>query len=181
MIPWRLVGYGAALLAVVAVLWGYGHRRYVAGRSDERALWSPALVAAQKAAAEANARTETIESAQNAATSAAEARHAETVAALNARAADADLRIRALSVRIAASHPGRCEVPAVSATAAQPDADTAGTERVERAGSSIADIGRRCEADAASLRQLQQWIAEQSALTQKQVSGLDPGRRPPKR
>jgi hypothetical protein len=166
VIPWRLIGYGVALLALIAALWAYGHQRYAAGRSDERALWNPALVAAQQAAAEANAKTATIESAQKAATSAAEARHAETIAALNTRAADADRRIRALSLRIATSRSSGCEVPAVSPATSKPDAGTAGAERVERAGSSIADIGRRCEADAATLRQLQQWIAEQSTLSQ---------------
>ena len=163
-IPWKLVAYGAAVLALVAALWGYGHQRFEAGRNAERDLWTPRLLAAQKAAADANARTLTIESAQKIATSEAEARHAETIAALNTRAADAERRIRAVSMRITSGHSGGCGVSAVSATPAEPDADTAGGERAERAGSRIADIGRRCEADAASLHQLQQWIREQAAL-----------------
>ena len=164
-IPWRLVAYGAAVLALVGALWGFGHLRFEAGRDAERDLWTPRLLAAQKAAADANARTLTIESAQKIATSEAEARHAETIAALNTRAADSERRIRALSVRITAGHSSGCGVSAVSTTPAEPDADTAGGERAERAGSRIADIGRRCEADAASLHQLQQWIREQAALS----------------
>jgi hypothetical protein len=164
VIPWRLVVYASVVLALLAALWGYGHQRYEAGRSAERARWEPALAAAEKAAAEADARTVTLESAQKLATSAAEARHAETIDALNARAADADRRIRALSLRLASDAARRCEMPGVSGTAAESHAGAGGDERAERAGSSIADIGRRCEADAASLGQLQQWIREQAAL-----------------
>ncbi len=163
-IPWRLVAYGAAVLALVGALWGYGHQRFEAGRTAERDLWTPRLLAAQKAAADANTRTLTIESAQKIATSEAEARHAETIAALNTRAADSERRMRALSLRIASGNSGGCDMSRVSTTAAEPDADTAGGQRAERAGSRIADIGRRCEADAASLHQLQQWIREQAAL-----------------
>ena len=163
-IPWRLVACGAALLTLVGALWGYGHLRFEAGRNAERDLWTPRLLAAQKAAADANARTLTIESAQKVVTSETEARHAETIAALNTRAADSERRIRALSLRIASGNSGGCSMSQVSATPAEPDADAAGGERAERAGSRIADIGRRCEADAASLHQLQQWIREQAAL-----------------
>ena len=163
-IPWRLVAYGAALLAVIGALWGYGHLRFEAGRTAERDLWTPRLLAAQKAAADANARTLTVESAQKVATSEAEARHAETIAALNTRAADSERRIRALGLRIGTANARGCEVSPVSAAAPEPDADAAGGERAERAGSTIADIGRRCEADAASLHQLQQWVREQAKL-----------------
>ena len=163
-IPWRLVAYVAAVLALVGALWGFGHLRFEAGRNAERDLWTPRLLAAQKAAADANARTLTIESAQKIATSEAEARHAETIAALNTRAADAERRIRTLSVRITSGHSGGCDLSPVSGTAAQPDGEPAGGERAERAGSGIADIGRRCEADAASLHQLQQWVREQAKL-----------------
>src|SRR5262245_36667756 len=67
-IPWRLVAYGVAVLALVSALWGFGHLRFEAGRTAERDLWTPRLLEAQKAAADANARTLTVETAQKVAT-----------------------------------------------------------------------------------------------------------------
>lgn len=157
-----------ALLAIAALAWWllhrFGEERYAAGEAARDRYWHPLFLAAEKAAAEANAHTAAIESAQTAATANAEARHAETVAALNARAADADQRIHALSVRLAAQSGRRCEVPAVPGTAPERDAIAAERERADRFAERIGDIGRRCESDAATLAELQSWVREQSAL-----------------
>src|SRR5690242_17158924 len=111
-IPLRLIGYGAALIALVGALAGLHHHGVVSGAASRDAYWKPLFTAAEKAAAEANARTAAIESAQTAATTQAEARHADEVQAVNTRAADADRRIRVL-LRDLANRPSHCEVPAV--------------------------------------------------------------------
>jgi hypothetical protein len=80
----------------------------------------------------------------------AEAEHAKTVASLNLRAADADKRIRALSVRLAAASTCGVEMSSASGAAAEPDAASASAERAERGGASLSDTARRCELDAAA-------------------------------
>jgi hypothetical protein len=164
MIPLWLVKYGLGALVLGAVLFGIHHHGVVSGKAARDSFWEPKFLAAEKAAAEANAKTTAIESAQTAATTAAEAHHAEVLQDLSTRYADANSRIRALSLRLAAGNAGCGKVPAVPDSTAVPDGPTPSEERALRAADAIADTGRRCELDAAALDGLQQWIREQAAL-----------------
>ena len=164
-IPLKLIGIGISVLALLAGLWGYGNHRYQAGRADEKAVWVPVQIAAEKALAEANARAKTLESAAESITANVEAEHAATITELNARAAAADSRVRALSLRLTsrAASCGR-EVPTIPDPSTDPNVPTPSEERAFRIGDALTELARRCEYDAASLAALQQWVREQQAL-----------------
>lgn len=163
-IPWRLIVYVVALLAILGALWGYGHHKYELGVTDERARWTPQLVAAQQALAAANAKTITIEHAQVSITTAAEARHAAQIQTLTQRALGADSRIAGLLRKLAAPHSCGGQLPAIPGTPGEPDAAASSDQRIDRAAAGIAGVGTRCERDAAALGALQDWIREQQAL-----------------
>lgn len=165
VIPAWLIRYGLGALALVGLFIGIHHHGYAAGKVARDQFWQPRFLAAEKAAAEANAHTAAIESAQTAATAAAEARNAEVITSVNARAADAERRLRALSVRLAARS-ASCsgEVSAPSGAASVPDDSTASAERAQRAADALVGLARRCELDAATVRGWQDWYRVQSAL-----------------
>lgn len=163
-IPWRLIGYAAALLAILGALWGYGHHKYELGITDERAKWTPQLVAAQKALAEANAKTLTLEQAQTAITTAAEARYADQIQTLSQRAVGADDRIAGLLRKLAAPHSCGQQLPEVAGSEPADAGATESDERVAAAGRGIAGVGRDCESDAARLAFWVSWYREQQAL-----------------
>ena len=150
-------------LVVGAAIW-VNRLGYESGYNASESKWRPAFDAANKALAEANERTRQQEAASRALTQKAEAEHAQTLASLQVRYADADKRIRALSVRLASSSADRCELPAVPGTTAVLDGASGSSERAERAGASISDVGRRCERDAAKVSLCQMWIREQLAI-----------------
>jgi hypothetical protein len=159
---WKPIAGAAVILLVLfgAYRWAYGR-----GVEATEGHYQSLLTAAEMAKARAEERTRTIEATAQSLTLESEARHAETIAALNGRAADADRRLRALGVRLSARR--NCgEVSAIPGTTAESDATAAGDERAAGAGSAIADTGRRCESDAAQLASLQQWIRSQQALMQ---------------
>lgn len=52
-IPWRLVGAGAALLALAGGVWWYGHGRYEAGYEAAEAVWQDSVREAGERFAEA--------------------------------------------------------------------------------------------------------------------------------
>lgn len=157
-----------AIIAVALVIWlalhRYGDARYSQGRADEKAVWVPQLVAAEKARAAADARTTAIDTASKNVVAEQEARHAETIAALNARAAGADRRFRALGVRLAAANSRRCELPAMAGS--QPgDAGAAESQRrAAEIGSAIGAVGRDCADDAARLQFFIDFYRQQTAL-----------------
>jgi hypothetical protein len=150
------------VLVVGAAVW-INRLGYESGYNASEAHWKPAFDAARTALVEANARTQQMETASRALTQKAEAEHAQTLASLQVRAADADVRIRGL-MRDIAKRSGCRSVPAVPEPAAVADGASAGAERAERAGAGVADVGRRCEADAATLTALQRWVREQQAI-----------------
>lgn len=161
---WKPLLIVVIALAVLFALRHYGDVRYRDGRIDEKADWLPRMAAAEQAKAAAEAHTAAIETAQEATTANSEARHAEAITAVNARAADAERRIRALSLRLAARNTCSGQVPAVPDSTSQPHVPSPSEERAVRIGNAITDIGRRCELDAGALADLQQWIREQAAL-----------------
>ncbi len=163
---WKPIAVVIIALAVWFALRHYGDSRYSQGRADELAIWTPRLAAAEKAKAAAEARTASIDAASNTIVAEQEARHAETIAALNARAADADRRFRALGVRLATANSRRCSVPEMAGS----EPGDAGAAEVERraaeAGASIGATGRDCADDAARVEFWSRWYRQQAALRQ---------------
>lgn len=147
---------------VIGLLW-FGQVRYESGYNASEAKWLPKLDVANKALLEANERTRQQEAASRALTQKAEAEHAQTLASLQVRYTDADVRIRGL-VRQLSQHSRCSSVPPVPGTPAVPDGASGSSERAERAGASISDVGRRCERDAAKVMLLQQLLREQQAI-----------------
>jgi hypothetical protein len=157
--PWL-----AGVVIVVGSDWYFHHSGYISGYASSQAQWQTRFAEAERARDAANAKARQQETESTAITQKAEADHEKDMASLTLRAADAEQRIRALGVRLAAASARRCEVPAVSGAAAVPDAARASAERAERAAASIGDTGRRCEADAIALANLQRWLTEQKAV-----------------
>lgn len=141
------------LLAAAAII-GAGvylhHRGYESGFAASEAKWQPLFAAAEKARDAANEKARRKEEDSIQLARMAEDEYEKSVASLTLRAADADKRIRALSVRVAASA-CRVEVSPTAGTAAVPDAAAASLARADGAGASISDTGRRCELDSAAL------------------------------
>jgi hypothetical protein len=136
---------------------------YESGYNASESKWRLVADAANKALLEANERTRTLEASSRALSQKAEAEHAQTLASLQTRYADADVRIRGL-VREHAKRASRCELPPVPGATTVPDAASSSAERADRAGGQLTDLARRCEADAATLTALQQWVRENQAL-----------------
>lgn len=149
-------------LTVGVVLIFIGWRIYAAGESARDAYWRPRFEAAEKAKAEADARAEAKQELATRLAAESDTRYAQTIFRLNERAADAQRDIRQL-VRLISSR-GE-QVPSDGATAGSTDAASPGDPRIDGVAISIADTGRRCEADAAALAELQRYIQGQlSAL-----------------
>lgn len=156
--PWLAVAValsGAALLL--------NHAGYKSGYAASEARWQRAFVAAEHARDEANARAAVQEANSKALSDQIEKQHAQTVASLNLRAADAERRITGLLRQRPAS--SRCSsMPEAGRPATEPDAIPSGDELADRTGNALAQLARRCEADASALGALQQWVLEQRAL-----------------
>jgi len=148
---------GAALIIGAALY--LHHRGYESGYAASEALWQPRFAQAERARDMANEKARRKEEDSTALSAQTEKQHAETLVSLQARASDADKRLRALSVRLAAASTRRCAMPETAGTPAVTDAATASAERAERAGASISDTGRRCELDAATLTEWQRFYS----------------------
>jgi hypothetical protein len=159
---WLLCAIGAALLSggVLAV----HHHGVVKGEAARDSYWQPLFLQAEKAAAEANAKTAAIETAQAVATTQAEAHHAEVIHDISTRYVAANGRIRTLSLRLQANSTCGREVRSVPESPHELDGPSPSEERAFRTGDAIADIGRRCELDAAALSGLQDWIRQQQQV-----------------
>jgi hypothetical protein len=159
---------GAVLLIGLA-LWAH-HAGYESGHAASEAHWRPLFAQAERARDAANLAARQKEESSIRLTQNAEAEHEKVVASLNLRAADADQRIRAIGLRLAAASARRCEVSAIPGATAVPDAASTGVARADGAGASISDTGRRCELDAATLAGLQRWIIGQRAIFQRSAA-----------
>lgn len=149
--------------AVIAAGAYLHHSGYESGYAAREAYWKPLFDAAVDAKAKADARADALEAASNALSAQSEKSYAEKMASLTSRAADSDVRIRGLMRELAAR--SRCrEVSSVPAAPAIPDAASASDAGADRAGESIAGVGKRCEADAAALAELQNWVRGQASL-----------------
>jgi len=157
---------GAAL--VIGASWFLHHRGFESGYAASEAKWQPLFAAAEKARDAANEKARHKEEDSIQLSRMAEAEHEKSVASLTLRAADADKRIRALGVRLAAASACRVEVSSAPGSSAEPDAASAGIARADRAGASISDTGRRCELDASALAAWQQFYIQLRSINNRE-------------
>jgi len=160
----RFGPYLVALAALSGAAWWLHHQGYESGYAASEAKWQPRFDAAERAKAVADEMARRKEAYSTALSQKVEAEHEKAVASLNLRAADADKRLRALSLRLATASARRCEVPPIPGAALQPDAAAEVIRRAEDAGGRISSVGAACESDAATLAALQRWVTEQRAI-----------------
>lgn len=160
---WKLGAAVVVALFLVGAILSFGHERYEAGKTAERARWQARFDQAQQDLVEANARVQTLEAAQIAISDDYARRFDESNQIRADRAAAADARIRQLLRDLAARARDR-EMCAVPITAPEPDEPAPVVERIERAGERFGRIGAGCESDARTLNLLQQWVRAQTAL-----------------
>lgn len=161
---WRLFALIGAALAVLLYFRHYGDARYAAGRAAEKAVWVPVQIAAEKALAQANAKNATLEAAQTAISTAAEARYADQIQTLSQRAVGADQRIAGLLRKLSTVNSCRQQLPEVAG--GEPgDAGAAESDgRFAKAGNDLGTLASDCASDAARLNFWIGWYREQSAL-----------------
>lgn len=140
-LPWRLIGAGAAVVAVLSGAWHYGHTRYEAGEAAVQARWdAERLIAAEAFAKQAAAVAATVE--------ADKAISAKVQHELETRLADSDARTGDLARRLQNSRicPGGGSLSSTSAAAGtvQDGRESGGAGEVGR----LADAIRDAESDA---------------------------------
>lgn len=171
IIPWRLVGLGAGVLAIVGALWWLRHSAYEdgfsAGTADSQAFYKPIIEAAERKAHQAEGRSQALEAASRAVNSEMERQHVEFKKTLAERERSAQLRI-ARSLRESAA---RCHSGELSKAPRSTEPSPGTPEEHERAGSIIdrvatdlAAVGVGCEQDAATVSAWQQFYRQQQAL-----------------
>lgn len=155
---------GAAII-IGAGLW-IDHHGYESGFAASEANWKPRFDAAERARDTANARADALQLASKHLSDEYESRHAQTVASLTARAADAEQRTAGLVRQLSAR--ARCStLPQASGSPAVPDATAASDPVADRASKDLVELARRCESDAHTLAELQGWVMEQRAILQR--------------
>lgn len=159
----------AAALVIGAGVWLH-HRGYESGFAASEANWKPRFDAAERARDTANARADALQLASKHLSDEYESRHAQTVASLTARAADAEQRTAGLVRQLSAR--SRCStLPPSSGSSPVPDATPASDPIADRASKDLVELARRCESDARTLAELQDWVTDQRAI----FSGRPPG------
>lgn len=151
-LPWRLIGAGAAVVAVLGGAWHYGHTRYEAGEAAVQARWdAERLIAAEAFAKQSAAVAATVE--------ADKAISAKVQHELETRLGDSDARARDLAGRLRgyqASARG-CAVSGAADRAAGPPTapgEPGGDEAIERATAAVLTA---CGHDASRLQGFQDW------------------------
>jgi len=155
--------YLAGAIALIGLAIYLNQTGYRSGYAASEAHWQPLFEAAARERDEANARASVLEARSTALSAESEKQHAESMAALQARASDAERTNRTLVRKFAAR--SRCgAVPEASGTPTVPDAGSASDERLAGTADRLTDVARRCESDSAQLSLLQNWIRSQQAL-----------------
>lgn len=152
----------AAVLIICAGAYLH-HRWYSAGAAARDAYWQPQFDAAQRALTAANAKARQQEADSKALSAQSEKQHAEKIASLDSRIADAERRYASLLRK----HPAGSScvtVPSDGGAAGDADAARASSELIDRTGRDFASLARRCEADAAALTDLQEWVRGQLTI-----------------
>jgi len=152
----------AVVLLIGAWAWAH-HTGYESGYAASEAKWQPKFEGAERERDAANARAQKKEADSIALSDQIERTHAETIASLTSRAADAEQRtaglVRQLSVRARS-----CAVPPTGSASTVPDAASASDRVADRASKDLVELARRCESDGRTLAQLQRWVTEQRAI-----------------
>lgn len=170
MIPWRFVGAGAAVLAVIGFLWWLRFSAYqdgfAAGKADSQKFYRPIIEEAERRAHEAQGRIRAMETASKALNSEMEKQHAQFQTALAEREHVAQQRIARIL-----RNPPNCDGDRVPEDGGSPSAPDGSPEKsardgdaFDRAGRDLATITSGCEDDAQRLAQFQQWYRQQAAL-----------------
>lgn len=152
---------GAAL--ILGLAWWAHHRIYESGYAASEAKWQPRFAQAERELKAANEKARRQEEDSRALSDRIEEQHAKTVASLTSRAADAERRYASILRQHSAGSRGDA-VPQDGGAAGDADAARALDLRNERAAKDFGRLARGCEADAAALTDLQQWVRGQLAL-----------------
>jgi len=153
----------AGALVIIAALWWVHHHGFSAGYAKSEANWKPRFEAAERERDAANAKADAKEQLARQLSRESDERYARLIADNNARALDTQRDITRI-VRLIAARASGGAVPEASGSASRPDAATSGDPRIDGAAASIGDTGRRCEADAIQLAELQRYVTEQLAV-----------------
>lgn len=156
--PWL-----AGAVALIGLALYINHAGYKSGYAASEAHWQPLFAAATLARDEANARAAVQEARSKAQSDQSEKEHAESLASLALRADAAERSNRSL-VRELAARARSGAVSQASGPASVADATTASDERLAGAADRFTDLARRCEADAATLAELQRWVTGQRSI-----------------
>lgn len=152
---------GAALL-IGASLYLH-HAGYESGYAASEAQWQPRFAEAARARDAANTVARRKEADSTALSVQSEKQHDETIASLNLRAADAEHRYASL-LRQHSAGPRSGAVPQDCSAAGDADATRASSELIDRTSKDFGSLARRCESDAATLTDLQEWVRGQRAI-----------------
>lgn len=153
----------AGALLILAALWWIYHHGFSAGYAKSEASWKPRFEAAERERDAANAKADAREQLARQLSRESDERYARLISDNNTRALDTQRDITRLVRFITARASGRT-MPETSGSAGSPDAATSGDPRIDGAAASIGDTGRRCEADAIQLAELQRYVTEQLAV-----------------
>jgi len=151
------------LVSLLLLLGWVHHKGYLSGQAKADEYYLPLMVAAEKARAEAEARTRELEERADQITQAVESEHVEKEAALAARADDLNKRLVVLLRQHPSCPASGGELPATAGSAAEPDGGTQSDQRNQRFATSISRVGGACEHDATALADAQRWYSQQRA------------------
>lgn len=159
----KLWPYLLGAAAILGATWWVYHHGYESGYAASEAKWQARFDAAEHALTAANEKARQTEQSSRALTDQIEKQHAETIASLNLRAADAERRYASLLRKYSAGS-GSDAVRQDGGAPGNTDAAGPSSELIDRTGRDLAALARRCESDAAALTDLQEWIRGQRAI-----------------
>lgn len=156
-LPWRLIGAGVAVAALIGAVGWFSHARYTAGESAGRAQvqkqWDEARTAQERAYSAQKAATEAQIAADKKAAEELQ-RELETRLAA-ADASGRDLARRLQDYRVRAS---RCAVSTPTGTAPGPDDPAGESPGDEAIGRATEEVFSACKRDAERLAGFQEWV-----------------------
>lgn len=159
----KLWPYPLGAAVILGAAWWIHHRGYESGFAASEAKWQPRFDAAERELTAANEKARRKEEDSKALSEQSEKQHAEKLASLNLRIDAAERRYASLLRQ----HSASASCGAVRQDGGAPrDADATGpsSELIDRTGRDFAALARRCEADAAALTDLQEWVRGQRAI-----------------
>ena len=139
------------------------HRGYESGYAASEAKWQPLFAQAERDRDKANEKARRTEEDSRTLSEQSEKQHAEQIASITSRAADAERSNASLVRQLAAR--SRCgAMPQASGSATLSNAATTSQPVADRVAADLTELARRCESDSAQLSLLQDWVRSQQAL-----------------